>query len=279
MHYGVKIEEDYNKKWREGMLRHDGSLSERMIDDAEEQKFWNQFMQSKSMHEQDEYCIPINRLLKKVLDEHLNKGCYKNILELGPGWGNYLKTLLKTYLDYTCTDISEDVLSYIKRKSHLMGKEIKTIHSKWEDFESSIKYDVVFAYNCFYRIANLKEALTKINRVGNKLRIIGMTSGPEKPHYKTLANQGVKIAFDRRDYIFFTNILYQMGIDANTRIIPLSRTYQYSSKKQLLEKETSRIIDNEYDETQVYEALAPHIFVENGIYSYTHYFKAVLIYW
>jgi ubiquinone/menaquinone biosynthesis C-methylase UbiE len=250
-----------------------------MTDDAEEQKFWSQFIQSKSMDYQDEYSIPINKLLIEVLDEYTSKDYFKTILELGPGWGNYLKTLLETGLDYTCTDISEDVLHYIKRKARLQGKEIKTIHSKWEDFEAYKKYDVVFAYNCFYRIADIKEALAKINRVGNKLRVIGMTSGPEKPHYKTLANQGFKIAFDRRDYIFFINILYQMGIDVNTRIIPLERTYQYNSKSKLLEKETSRIIDKGYDQNQVYEALVPHITIKNNTYCYTHDFNAVLIYW
>ena len=93
----------------------------------------------------------------------------ESILEIGPGWGNYTMDLASICEEMSCLDLSPDVLDYIKLWAKKLNKpEIRTILSKWEDYEEDRTYDIIFAYNCFYRMLHLRECLEKMNRIARE---------------------------------------------------------------------------------------------------------------
>ena len=90
----------------------------------------------------------------------------------------------------------------------------------------------------------------------------------------------MKVNYNRLDYILLVNALYQLGIDCNIRIVPLEKTYEFSSLDQAMVSETRRIMDSEYDPEAVKRILRKYLRpTEYGTYTYVHRFNAALIYW
>ena len=55
----------------------------------------------------------------------------------------------------------------------------------------------------------------------------------------------VRLAYDKKDYIYFINILYQMGIDANIQIIPLSKDITFQTWEQVVQYGTSCLYERQ----------------------------------
>ncbi len=276
MYYGVKLP-DFEKLWQEAMKQADGQYNDRTLSDEAEQAFWRGFMAKKEAAAQDQYAIKI----AAVLEELLKEAQPQSILEIGPGWGNYTIALASLTRQMDCVDISQDVLDYITKKAVQNGIfHIKTHHSKWESFHPTQKYDVIFGFNCFYRMGEIGRCLEKINSMAEKMCIIGMTSGPEQPYHKRFEMElGVKLRYSQLDYIYLINLLYGMGIDVNCRIIPLKKVYQYDSMEEVIKNETGRILSNHYDVKQVQKILEQYYIPIKGKYSYIHHFKGAMLYW
>lgn len=276
MHGSVTFTTDFTKLWQEGMKEWDGSLSERMRDDQKEEAFWQGFMPKKELHvEPEPYVFKLQQELLDLLSPS------DEVLEIGPGWGNYTFSTARKVKALTCIDSSRSVLSFLDDAARARSiQNLLLHHGKWETYEAIRPYDVVFGVNCYYRMYDIEAALKKMNEAAKRLAIIGMTSGPEQPHYYDLRNElGYQIKFKRRDYIYLTNILYGMGIDVNCKIIPLVKRYTYDSFEELVKANTNRILDPHYDLQAVEAILKRYIQLDEGKYIYDHHFKAALLYW
>ena len=262
--------------WRMMQKESDGSFSKRTVDDEAERAFWTRFMKARGPEGKDEYS---SKILCEVMDI-LGADRYSSITEIGPGWGNYTFDLAEICDELICVDLSPDVLNFVKRKAKKESLNIRTVCSKWEDYRV-VQTDAVFGFNCFYRMQNIEDCLRRIDEVGTRIHIIGMTSGPEQPYYVDFEKKlGLHIKYDRLDYILLVNLLYQLGIDCNVRIIHLTNEYVFSTFKGLLQSETRRIIDEKYDEASVSRILRKYFKrEEDGCYHYVHKFNAALIYW
>ena len=192
---------DFAGLWREELKNQEGTYSLRMTDDAAERAFWHSFMEKKDVYKQDGWAARITPVLRELILPR----CPETILEIGPGWGNFTAELAECCRQLSCLDISPDVLSFLKEKvPQKEGKpEIRPICSKWEDCVPEKTYDVVFGYNCFYRMLDLKDCIRKMNAAAGKLCVMGMGTG------------------ERKIYLYFVNLLFQMGIAAEVRVIPL----------------------------------------------------------
>ena len=154
-----------------------------------------------------------------------------------------------------------------------------TVCAKWEDAVLPQKYSAVFAYNCFYRMLDLKACLEKLHRAA-EFHVIGMTSGPEQPFLKEFETElGLRIKWHRFDYIYFTNILYAMGIDVNCRIIQLEKVYEYETLDEAVRRESARILDSEYSQEEVRKIIARYYLPQNGKFRFVHRFCAAILYW
>lgn len=275
MHYGVEME-NWGDKWRRAMEERGGGYSKRTSDDEEERRFWHTFMQERTGYQPDEYSHPIAEEMKHIIAPYHPE----TILEIGPGWGNYTFALAELCSKMICTDISRDVLDYIQKTGASKGIPIHTAETKWEDY-CGASADVIVGFNCFYRMQTIEGCLKKINRLAGKLCVIGMTSGPEQPYYKEMEKQlGAEINYHRLDYIYLINILYQLGIDCNVKMVLLKKRYHFLSLEDAANKESGRILGTGYDLHQIEHILSHYLQPDpkGGLY-YDHLFRGALIYW
>ncbi|MFC4601870.1 class I SAM-dependent methyltransferase [Cohnella hongkongensis] len=274
MYHGVRLKADYKQLWVEGMKDWNGGLSERMTDDEKEEAFWQTFLQEKK-GEPDAYSAGI----REELLRYIAPG--DDVLEIGPGWGNYTFSVAEKAAAMTCVDSSRSVLDFLQKEAAGKGlRPMEMIHAKWEQYTPGRQYDVVFGVNCFYRMEDIEQTLLHMNEAARKYAVIGWTSGPERPHLLDFHQElGVKVKFQRRDYIHLTNLLYELGIDTNCKILELERNYLYASKEELLRSCLKDIIDPSYDRKAAEDIVLRHVTIEDGVYSYKHRFKTALLHW
>lgn len=71
-----------------------------------------------------------------------------------------------------------------------------------------------------------------------------------------------------------------MGIECNVKIIPLKKMYTFQTIEEALERESKRILSEDYDEEKVKKILELHLQKkEDGSYVYEHHFCAAILYW
>lgn len=276
MYHGVRLSLDSKSRWLEGMKNWEGILPPRMTDDALEEKFWNQFLQDKSNRpEPDAYVADICGELVALIQPE------DEVLEIGPGWGNYTFSAASKAKSLTCVDSSASVLDYLAKEAQAKGlSNMSFVHAKWEEYESPKTYDVVFGVNCYYRMQEIDQALLHMNNTARRLAVVGLTSGPEKPHYWEIYEKlGYRIRFARRDYIHITNLLYELGIDVNCKILDLQQTHRYDSEEEFVDHNLRAIMEAEYDREKAEAILRKYLVWIDGKPAYIHRFKAALLYW
>ncbi|ANY75252.1 hypothetical protein BBD41_23225 [Paenibacillus ihbetae] len=274
MYHGVRFDMNFKQLWLEGMKDWNGNLPERMSDDAKEEAFWEGFIPKKT-DALDDYAADIRQELLQFIEPT------DHVLEIGPGWGNYTFAAAEKATSLTCVDSSRTVIHHLRKESKRLGLErTRYIHAKWEESVPNERFDVVFGINCYYRMQEIDRALINMNNASKRWAIIGLTTGPEKPHLWEIHRKlGYKVKFQRRDYIYLTNLLYELGIDVNCKMLNLERTYRYDSEEQLLKDNLAPILDADYDRKAAEKILKHFVTEENGGFLYRHRFKAALLYW
>ncbi|CRK84680.1 methyltransferase domain-containing protein [Neobacillus massiliamazoniensis] len=274
MKAGIQKGYDYIELWKETMIDHNGNIPKRLIDDQTEEAFWSSMVERKKWHKPDPYAQVVQQELLPLLnsDDH--------VLEIGPGWGNYTFAIANKVQKLTCIDSSKSIVQFLESQAIVKGLcNMELIYDKWESEKEREKYDVVFGFNCYYRMYDIGKALLKMNESANRLVIAGMTTGPEKPHYMELHQMGYKINLRRRDYIHILNVLYQLGILANCKIVKLQSRKSYTSYEQLIRENTTKILDEHYNGYEVETVINKYVLEHDGTYEYVYPFNAALIYW
>ncbi|CAH0156356.1 Ribosomal RNA small subunit methyltransferase A [Peribacillus sp. Bi96] len=265
---------DYIELWRQAMVDHTGKIPNRLKDDAAEEAFWSSRVAGKKQHEPDPYAKLVQQELMALLktDDH--------VLEIGPGWGNYTFDIAKEVKKITCMDSSKSIISFLKSQANVKGFEnMELIHDKWESETKRDKYDVVFGFNCYYRMKEIGHTLLKMNESATRLVIVGMTTGPEKPHYMELKQRGYTINVRKRDYIHILNVLYQLGILADCKIVKLKSKKIYSTYEELYRENTTKILDEDFSHDEVKTILDKYVEEKDGVFEYEYPFHAALMYW
>lgn len=151
---------------------------------------------------------------------------------------------------------------------------------KWEEYQSNQRFSVVLGVNCFYRMFKIKQALANMNNHALNRCIIGMTTGPLQPHYLDLERKyGYILKYPRRDYVHLLNLLYEMGIFADCKMVPLKRIYTYFSLEEALKNTRNKILSPHLSEKNLEECLLPYLHKKNGKWAYEHAFLGALISW
>lgn len=273
---------DFNYWWQRALQESDGHYVPRLVEDAVERDFWKRFIQKKDPAHPDAESAPVFRALEGILSAH---GA-EDILEIGPGWGNYTFPLARQFRSVTCVDISEDVLDFIEKGAALHGlSSVRRLSGKWEDVQLNRRYDAVFGYNCFYRMLDLESVLYKINASASKVCVVGMGMGVAPPYCARLESElGLELVYGKKDYIYFVNTLYQMGIAANVSVVPLRREVTYPTVEALLEGEARYFQQEDTAKAEHGDAILRILldfFKTNarGELAYTHTYRGTLVYW
>lgn len=273
----------------------------RIDNDDEEKKFWKRYVGRHIENEGfnvekfeaniDDYS---GKIREKVL-EILKDFKIETTLEIGPGWGNYTFDLAGLSREMTCLDLSSDNLEYIKTVADLKNiKNIKYINKKVEEANID-SYDLIFGYNCFYRMYDLDKILEEIDKKSKKIAMIGMATGVE-PKYNNLFEEKLNLPMDWRenDYIYLTMILYSKGVDINQIVIKNKRKYTFDGIESILKHESVRIDyktlpldlfsknktkEEEKLYSEVKDILLQYYKYEDGKYVYEYEFNSMLLYW
>ena len=273
----------------------------RIDNDDEEKKFWKRYIGRHIENEGfnvekfeaniDDYS---GKIREKVL-EILKDFKIETTLEIGPGWGNYTFDLAGLSREMTCLDLSEDNLEYIKTVADLKNvKNIKYSNKKVEEANID-SYDLIFGYNCFYRMYDLDKVLEEIDKKSKKIAMIGMATGVE-PKYNNLFEEKLNLPMDWRenDYIYLTMILYSKGVDVNQIVIKNKRKYTFDSIESILKHESVRIDyktlpldlfsknktkEEEKLYSEIKDVLLQYYKYEDGKYVYEYEFNSMLLYW
>jgi len=98
------------------------------------------------------------------------------ILDMGCGWGLSTEMMAFCGAEVTCVDINLQFLDLVKKRSQKRGHPVRTIHSDFESFETTEKYDMILFYECFHHAVRpwvVLERLTDILKPGGKIILAG----------------------------------------------------------------------------------------------------------
>lgn len=153
------------------------------------------------------------------------------VLDMGCGSGTLAVPLAKQVACVTAVDFSSEMLDVLCRRCAKEGiSNIKTIHGSWEDDWPKLgigTYDTVIASRSLV-VDDLQSAILKLDAAANKRAYIITMSG-DGPYDRRLYDAIGRHHETGADYIYYYNLLYQLGICAHVSFIKEIRNRTYES--------------------------------------------------
>jgi SAM-dependent methyltransferase len=270
---------------------------------------WNKMWQEESNHSPWNKTSPkdlwnkraegFNKRISRVMDsqDELDKDDYISkmlsrievkpewsVLDIGSGPGTLAIPLARKVKSVTALDVSSEMLKYLKDNACKSGiTNISYISAYWQEAFSAKKvgeHDVVVASRSLMH-GDMKEAISSINSVARQavyltLPIIHLPFDWEV--YKAIGRSGKKHA----PYVYFYNLLYQMGITANVEILRSRVKVQYSDIEKAIDDLQWRTEPFNSAEKIKLEAFLRSMFTDNNgtpVITYEGYSKWALIWW
>jgi precorrin-6B methylase 2 len=207
-----------------------------------------------------------------------------SLLDIGCGPGTLTIPLARKIKTVEALDISSEMIKHLKTNAENAGlNNIRYINSSWQDAFNQKKldhYDVIVASRSLMS-GNMKEAISNINDIMRQavyltLPVIHLPFDWEV--YKAIGRNGKKHA----PYVYFYNLLYQMGILANIEILRSRVKVQFSNIETAIEDLRWRTEPFTPEELVKLKSFLNSKFVEkNGSKEIIHegYSKWALIWW
>lgn len=189
------------------------------------------------------------------------------VLDMGCGGGTLAIPLADRVKHITAVDFSEKMIEILCTEAERRGiKNIRTIHAGWEDDwdDSDIGiYDVAIASRSL-AVDDIKSALTKLNNAARRRVIISTVVG-DGPFDRKMITAVGRERSTGIDYIYFYNLLYQMGIFANISFIIEENNKTFESHEEACESVKWMFQEMTSDEEMSLEKyLRDHLVEENG---------------
>jgi len=158
------------------------------------------------------------------------------VLDMGCGSGTLAVPLAGQVACVTAVDFSSEMLDVLGRRCAKEGiSNIKTIHGSWEDDWGKLgigTYDTVIASRSLV-VDDLQSAILKLDAAAHKRAYIITMSG-DGPHDRRLFDAIGRPHETGADYIYYYNLLYQLGIRAHVSFIEEIRNRTYESPEDAL---------------------------------------------
>ena len=258
-------------RWRSRLLRPDGVMSPRVRSLQTERAFWHD---RAGRVQRDAYADRVwEGLLQVIGDRKID-----SVLEIGPGWGNYTLPLARRFPMVTCVDVSPDNLQALRRETAAMGRPIDTICGTWEMAETE-PHDLVFGYNCLYRLEEPELFLLKMQETGRKLCVIGMNEPPELPWLPGLQQAGLSVHYTRQGCRELQEVLDSIRIRGRVVDIPNFRTCRYPDREALLQRAEGFLLEPCSREKLLDILLAYHRQLPDGSLQCDYPFTSQLLVW
>lgn len=144
------------------------------------------------------------------------------VLDMACAGGTLAVPLAGKVKSITAVDFSVNMLGILERRCHERGiANVKTIHGRWEDDWDELgieRHDVAIASRSLLA-EDVQASLAKLNAVAKK-RVYISTGVGDGPFDRRLFEATGRVFNIGHDYIYFYNLLHQMGILANVAFIP-----------------------------------------------------------
>ncbi|MGM0873789.1 MAG: class I SAM-dependent methyltransferase [Bacillota bacterium] len=268
-------ESDHVRLWQEGMNEWNG-IAKRIFNDQVEDEHWKNFLNERNFNSNDNESIKMiqTELLKLIRGD-------ESVAEIGSGWGNYSFEVAKKVKKLICIDCSKSIIEYLKGEAERRGfNNIEFVQKKWEYSIFKESYDVVIGINCFSRTHNIVHALWNMNNTAKRLVIAGMSTESELPHYIDLYNElGYNVNFLRKEYIHIINILWELGVYANCKLIPCSKTIKFNNYEDLMRMLTTKILTKDINTKEIEKVILRYVKAKESTYEYTYQYHTALIHW
>jgi len=206
------------------------------------------------------------------------------VLDMGCGGGTLAIPLADKVKHITAVDFSDRMIEILREEADRLGiKNIKTIKSSWTDdwAESGISiYDVAIASRSL-AVDDVKSALVKLNNSARKRVIISTVVG-DGPFDRKMFEAVGRERSESIDYIYFYNLLYQMGIQANITFVVVDDTKTYESHAEACESMRWMFPEMTRGEDALLKKyMAVHMIKENGRFTldYKKKSKWAVIWW
>jgi SAM-dependent methyltransferase len=207
-----------------------------------------------------------------------------SVLDIGCGPGTLAIPLAKKAGNITALDVSSEMLKHLKNNADKSGlNNITYLNSSWQKAFAENKvgeHDVVVASRSIMS-GDMKEAITGFNAIARQavyltLPVIHLPFDWEV--YKAIGRSGKKHA----PYIYFYNLLYQMGILANAEILRSRVNVRFPGVEAAIEDLQWRTEPFTDDEIIKLKAFLKIKFAEQKdfpVFTFEGYSKWALIWW
>lgn len=159
------------------------------------------------------------------------------VLDMACGGGTIAIPLANRVKFITAVDFSMRMLEIVEQRC-LAGKitNVKTLQGRWEDDWDDLGigvHDVAIASRSLLSETAM-DSIAKLNRAATKAVYISVAVGSGPFDWRLLEAAG-RERNTRPDYIFYYNLLYEMGIPANVSFIPESYRNSWESHEEAFE--------------------------------------------
>lgn len=189
------------------------------------------------------------------------------VLDMACGGGTLAVPLACKVKSVTAVDFSANMLAVLRRRCLDCGiKNVRTVHGRWEDDWSALgigTHDVAVASRSLLA-DDARGSVVKLQNAARKLVFIStmVDTGP----YDRLMFEAIGRKFNLGpDYIWYYNLLYEMGIHANVAFVPEHHANSWTNREQALEAQRWMFNGLTAGEEKRLDAyLEEHLFLENG---------------
>lgn len=206
------------------------------------------------------------------------------VLDMACGGGTLAIPLAKKVKSITAVDFSERMLEIVAQRCREGGlANVKTLPGRWEDDWDRLGiavHDVAIASRSLHS-EDAKDSIAKLDRVAKKAVYISTQVGDGPFDRKLLGSVGREFRL-RPDYIFYVNLLYEMGIRANVTFIPESNPNSWESHEEALQDQRWMFQGmTEEEEEKVRAYLRQHLGLVKGRWRlpYSRNYSWAVLYW
>ena len=200
---------DWNKLWKQ--VAHT-----KRVDPGHRSDYWNQRASSfarKGTEARSSYA--------ETFLDFLAPQPHWTVLDVGCGPGILAHPLARQVQHVTAMDFSEAMIAQLLKGCEEKGlSNVRAVHGSWEDDWESLgigTYDTAFASRSLI-VDDLEQALRKLDRAARHRVLISFSAGSGPMDTALTAALGRK-SRQGADYIYVYNMLHQMGICADVRVL------------------------------------------------------------
>ena len=206
------------------------------------------------------------------------------VLDMACGGGTLAIPLSSMVKHITAADFSEKMIEILNAEADKRGiKNIQTVRSNWTDDwgKNGIgQYDAAIASRSL-AVDDIKSALIKLNNAACRRVMISTVVG-DGPFDRQMFLAVGREYRESIDYIYFYNLLYQMGIQANVDFIAVDDSKTWETHEEACESMRWMFPEmTRGEDVMLRKYISVHLVKENGRFhlDYTKTSKWAVIWW